>query len=238
MRESDVDHNKPTRKQIKEVRRIVGIFRLKPPREDDMKEYNTILIANPESIRIKGRYFVDIAARREFCDGLFGFYKGLCDEFGVLSSFYDTDRYVNDSYCWAITYEENEAVDADDIDLQKVFVVAVYRKCHGLKLVGIAKRRRYWDDSSRDTNVSIRIEADAALNRHIQHMGKRSWAEVSGKLEKCYHRALGDNGIVLPEQLIEQKVFDGIEPCIDGLHYSRPLRKDGPEVWRIVYGII
>ena len=202
------------------------------------KEYITLLIKDPESIRIRGRYFVDIEERREFCDGLFGFYKGIFDECGVLRSFYDTDRYVNDSYCWAITYEGNEPVDVEDIDLQKVFVVAVYRKCHGLKLVGIAKRKRCWDDSSRDENISIRIDAEAAMEHHIRHMGKESWAEVSGELEKNYHRALGDQGIVLPEQLIEHSVFKCIEPWIDQLHYSRPLRKDGSEVGRIVYGIL
>ena len=52
MRESDVDHNKPTKKQIKEVRRIVGIFRLKPPREDRLS-YQEFIDRWGEYARIK-----------------------------------------------------------------------------------------------------------------------------------------------------------------------------------------
>ena len=52
MWESDMDHDKPTKKQKKEVSRIVGVLKLKTPREDRLS-YQAFIDKWGEYARIK-----------------------------------------------------------------------------------------------------------------------------------------------------------------------------------------
>ena len=69
-------------------------------------------------------------------------------------------------------------------------------------------------------------------------MNSIGWAEISGKLEKYFFNALSNNDIILPEELIEHKVFKDITIDADELHYLRPLRTGGQMIRKIAFGHI
>lgn len=201
-------------------------------------QFTTFELHNIDSILASKRFISDIESKRRFSDELFTFIDEAYDEIGGFRSFKDMDRFINDSYLWYITYAGPEPASEHELDSNRIYVVSVYRKSHGMKLVGIARRKIVDDVSSRLDNIELRRNANSALIQHIRFMGNIGWAEVSGKLETYFHRALGNNAIILPEDLAEHNIFKDIDIDIDQFHYLRPLRKDGPMIRKIAYGHI
>lgn len=202
------------------------------------QEFSTFEITNVDDILASKRFISDIESKRRFSDELFAFIDEVYDELGGFRSFKDMDRFINDSYLWYITYAGPQPVDEAELDKDRIYVVSVHRKNHGMKLAGIARRKIINSTSSKDSNAIMRRDANSALIQHIKFMGKIGWAEVSGKLEYYFQNALGYHSIILPEELIEHRIFKEIEIDIDELHYLRPLRKDGPIIRKIAYGTI
>ena len=200
-------------------------------------EFTTFEIDNVDSIFASKRFIADVETKRKFSDDMFAFIDEAYDELGGFRSFKDMDRFINDSYLWYITYAGPQP-SPNDLDIDKVYVVSVYRKNHGMKLVGIARRSIAYESANRDENIKARTHANAALIQHIKFMNSIGWAEISGKLEKYFFNALSNNDIILPEELIEHKVFKDITIDADELHYLRPLRTGGQMIRKIAFGYI
>lgn len=210
----------------------------------DSHEFSTFEIHNIESVfnytaDVIGakRFIHDIEEKRKFSDELFAFINEAYDDLGGFRSFKDMDRFINDSYLWYITYDGPRPAE-NELDSSRIYVVSVYRKNHGMKLVGLARRKLLSSDSSRADNISVRQKANAAVMSHLRFMADRGWAEVSDALEHMCFKALGDKYVISPEDLIKHKVFDNIELGADYYHYSRPLRKGGPMLYKVAFGTI
>lgn len=196
-----------------------------------------VLFTSARSITSSKRFIADLESKRRFGDELFEFLNEAYDELGGFKSFKDMDRFVNDSYLWYITYDGPQPAE-DELDINRVYVVSVFRKNHGLKMVGMARRKIARGDSLRSENAEVRARANAALTDHIRFTAERGWAEVSDKLETWFHRVLGSKYEINPEFLIRHKIFKDIDPDPNDNHYYRPLRKDGPMLYKIAYGTI
>ena len=195
------------------------------------------LFASTRSVTGSKRFISDIETKRKFGDELFQFIDEAYDELGGFKSFRDVDRFINDSYLWYITYDGLEPPE-NELDLNRVYVVSVYRKKFGLKMVGIARRKIARSDSLRDENQDVRTRANAALVAHLKFMARRGWAEVSDRLEVWCNRVLGPEYEINPEFLASHKVFDDIQIDLYDNHYQRPLRKGGPMLTKIAYGTL
>lgn len=147
------------------------------------------------------------------------------------------DRFINDSYLWYITYDGPKPASETDLDIDRIYVVSVYRKNHGLKLAGIARRNLKQLGGDRIENEEVRRRANAAFSSHLKFMSIHGWAEVSDKLEVWCNRTLRDKFIVNPQYLIENEILKNIEiDPYEEMHYFRELRKSGPLIHKIVYG--
>lgn len=204
----------------------------------ELHNVSKVLASNQIVNRAK-RFITQIEQRRKFSDQIFQFINEAYDELGGFKSFSDMDRFVNDSYLWYITYKGPQPASEDDLDIDRIYVVSVYRKNHGMKLVGLAKRRLSYLGAIREENQMSDTEARSAVAQHLKFMCKRGWAEVSDKLEYWCNRVLGDSNVIDPQVLVDNKIFQNIEldPYSDA-HYFRPLRKGGPLIHKIAYGTI
>lgn len=196
-----------------------------------------LLFTSAESINSSKRFIADLESKRKFGDELFEFINEAYDELGGFKSFKDMDRFINDSYLWYITYDGPQPAE-NELEINRVYVVSVFRRNHGLKMVGMARRKIARGGSSRSENIDVRARANAALTKHIKFTADRGWAEVSDKLESWFRRTLGSSYEINPEFLIQHKIFNDVEPDPYDNHYYRPLRKDGPMLYKIAYGTI
>lgn len=213
---------------------------------ETLNQFSTFEIHNVDNIvcrtrLVKGskRFIGDVETRRRFSDDVFKFIDAAYDYLGGFHSFKDMDRFINDSYLWYITYDGPKPASESDLDIDRVYVISVYRLNHGLKMVGIAKRNVARLGSDKSSNASARQRSDAALASHLKFMATRGWAEVSNSLESWCHKVLGDRYIIDPQYLIDKKIFKDIEiDPYDNMYYFRTLRKGGPVLHKIAYGTI
>lgn len=211
---------------------------------ETLNQFSTFEIHHIESILastriVKGskRYIADLESRRRFSDEVFQFIDEAYDYLGGFRSFKDMDRFINDSYLWYITYDGPEPASEKDLEIERVYVISVYRLNHGMKLVGIARRRLAEPGSLRVDNDEVRIRSNAALAAHLKFMAKHGWAEVSDRLESKCKEILGEEWIINPQYLIDNNILKGIEiDPYDETRYFRELRKGGPTVNKIAYG--
>ena len=206
--------------------------------EDVDTEFTTFEIHHVDSILASKRFISDVDSKRRYSDELFSFIDESYDSLGGFRSFRDMDRFINDSYFWYITYAGHRPVSETELDVNRIYVVSVYRQSHGMKLVGLARRNIRNSESSREDNINVRRDANSAVIQHIRFMNKIGWAEVSHGLEIFFNRAFNTRDIIDPYELKEQGIFPDIQICEDELHYTRMLRKGGPEITKIAYGKI
>lgn len=183
-------------------------------------------------------YIAKKSEREILADDIFQFIDSAYDGIGGFKSFKDMDRFINDSYLWYITYDGPQPNNIEDLDIRKVYVVSVFRKNHGLKMVGMARRKILPDENNRQANQIMRQNANAALQEHIRFTANVGWAEVSGKLEVYFNKTLSVFDIIDPYVLQENKIFKNIDIDIDEFHYYRPLRSGEQPVRKIAYGTI
>ena len=183
-------------------------------------------------------YVTDIETRRVMADDIFEILNTAYDEIGGFKSFKDMDRFINDSYLWYITYDGPQPIDAD-LDINRILAVSVFRRSHGLKMVGMAANRFPNFKRGSDERYNAKQKARSAIEEHIRFVSKIGWAEVSGRLEQLFEKSLPwPHSTIDPDDLIDNKVFKNISIDIDGFHYYRPLWSGEQPVRKIAYGTI
>ena len=183
--------------------------------------------------------FIGDRARREIiAEDVFEFMNTVYDEFGGFKSFKDIDHFIDNSYLWYITYDGVEPKNLSDFDISKVYVISVFRNKHGLKMVGMARRKIGRTETDKYENTSLKQNANAALVAHIKFTLNRGWAEVSGKLENAFWRVSGLSSIINPYDLVDHKIFKDIDVDIDELHYYRSLQSGEVPTRKIAFGTI
>lgn len=95
---------------------------------EESETFNTFEVSNISDVLSAHRYVSNIEEKRALADKLFAFFQDVYDEIGGFQSFKDIDRFVNDSYLWYITYKGEVPADKSNLDLDRIFVVSVYRK--------------------------------------------------------------------------------------------------------------
>lgn len=200
-------------------------------------------------ININEDTFQDIEASHEYIrekpvfdllfSDIFNFMNEAYKWIGGFKSFSGEDDLAKRSYLWYITYDGDSLEDyANNFDINKIYTISVFRKKYGLKLVGLGNNRFSNIKDPFERNIKKK-EARYAMMKHIQFIVKHGWAEVSGQLENMFNESVSPGYIIDPEFLLENNVFKGITPDIDGLHYYRPLSHSNPEqLHKIAYGNI
>lgn len=166
---------------------------------------------------------------------LFAFMNDAYKWIGGFRSFDSEEDFADRSYLWYITYEGPLPADENDIDIDKVYTVSVFKQKYGLKLVGIGNNR--FNDIPKPERQEYKAKAADAMIQHIQFAAKNGWAEVSGAAEQMFKRALSPRWIIDPEDLLNMQGFKDIEILPDNLHYMRTL-SNGMKVTKIAYGTI
>ena len=214
--------------------------------EEQLNQFTTFEISDVESlldpeyvIQSSKLFISDLATKEKFCDDVFEFINAAYEELGGFKSFKDRSHFISDSYLWYITYDGPQPALESDIDIDRVLVISVYRKNHGLKLAGIARRKLKQVDSPRIENQDVRQRANAAFASHLKFMANRGWVEASDKLQSWCNRILGDKWIINPQYLIDHKILKNIElDPYDECSYFRYLRKGGPLLHKVAYGTV
>ncbi|MBP8593155.1 MAG: hypothetical protein KBI35_01855 [Ruminococcus sp.] len=182
-------------------------------------------------------YVTDRESREVMADDIFEILNTAYDEISGFKSFKDMERFISDSYLWYITYDGPQPIG--DLDINKVLAVSVFRKSHGLKMVGMAANRFPGFSKNSEARKVAKSKARFAIQEHIRFVAARGWAEVSGRLEVLFEQALPwSKYSIMPEDLIENKVFKNISIDVDGVHYYRPLRSGEEPTRKIAYGTI
>lgn len=206
-------------------------------KEISNNEFFTVRLSNVNNIFCSHRYIKDEDVKQKLGPELFDFIDTAYDELGGFKSFKDKDRFISDSYVWYITYKGKPPVSEYELDTDRIYVVSVYRQNHGLKMVGMARRKMRNYSSSHEENIKLRKEANSALIQHIKYSVKIGWAEVSDNLEVLYNRYAGKY-IIDPYTIQESKIFKDVRVDIDELHYYRPLRNGEEDIRKIAFGHI
>lgn len=182
-------------------------------------------------------YVTDRETRATMADDIFEILNTAYDEIGGFKSFKDMERFINDSYLWYITYDGPQPTGA--LDINKVLAVSVFRKSHGLKMVGMAANRFPNFSKNSEERTAIKAKARSAVQEHIRFVAARGWAEVSDRLETLFEKSLPWSKYAIdPEALIEHNVFRNLSIDLDGMHYYRPLRNGEEPIRKIAYGTI
>lgn len=182
-------------------------------------------------------YVTDRETRESMAEDIFEILNTAYDEIGGFKSFKDMEKFINDSYLWYITYDGPQP--NGPLDINKILAVSIFRKSHGLKMVGMAANRFPGFSRNSDERNVIKAKARSAILEHIRFVADKGWAEVSGRLEVLFEKALPwSKYSILPEDLIEHNIFKQISIDIDGMHYYRPLRKGEQPTRKIAYGTI
>ena len=210
-------------------------------RQDYNRASNFSTFALDSSTQITSSHiFVGNKTEREMiADDVFEFLNTAYDDIGGFKSFKDIDKFINNSYLWYITYDGPRPESLEDFDIRRVYVVSVYRKKNGLKMVGMARRLPQHEfDRDKPGKQNFLRNVSAATRDHIQFVCDRAWAEVSGKLEDAFQKSVGYDYIIDPEDQKSHKVFNNIDVAFDAIHYKRPLYPGEEPTMKIAYGTI
>ena len=182
-------------------------------------------------------YVTNREEREVMAEDIFEILNTAYDEIGGFKSFKDMEHFIDDSYLWYITYDGERP--NGDLDINKILAVSVFRRAHGLKMVGMAANRFPYFSVGTQERTLAKNKARSAIQEHIRFVADRGWAEVSDRLEVLFGKSLPWGKYVIdPDVLIENKVFKNISIDPDGLHYYRPLRTGEEPIRKIAYGTI
>ena len=151
----------------------------------------------------------------------------------------DLSSFTGDGYYWYVTFEGSYSDVPSIEDLNRVYVISIFKNDHGRKLVAVAKRERSDTDRKPDNFEMYYKETDSWL-AFVQNMvdNKIGWAEVSGTLERLFARAANIHEVIIPAVMKKYKVFADMEVDVDDYHYYRMNDEGKKKVRKIAYGWI
>ena len=152
-----------------------------------------------------------------------------CDKEERNLFFTDTEHYAGEEYVWFATYEGDN-----------VFAVSIFKRDHGLKLVGMARRNTFAGNSGGDEGRELYEKSTYAWLAHIKHLidNKTGWFEISGELERSFRNVCTKKDLIDPQVLSDNNVFRGVEIEIDDYHYTRKISGNKRTEIKIAYGHI
>ena len=182
----------------------------------------------------------DINVRNELCldiysgkgharDKLFSLVDNSCDKEERKLLYEDLGHYAGEEYVWYATYEGDE-----------VFAISIFKRDHGLKLVGMARRNPSLEDRRDDAGRDLYEKGIYAWYAHIKHLMDNNigWCEISGELERAFRRICTMNDLIDPQMLADNNVFRGVDIEIDDYHYIRKISGNKKSERKIAYGHI
>ena len=147
----------------------------------------------------------------------------------------DLTSFTGGDFTWFVTYEGEPFENEADLDPDKVTAVSLFKRDHGLKLVGMAVRNLADRNRNRDANIFC-----PTWFAHIKYLmdNNTGWAEISGELESAFWRVCSRENVIDPAILEEHNVFADIEINGDDCHYYRLDESGKKHVKKIAYGHI
>ena len=158
-----------------------------------------------------------------------------CDSNERLNLFKNFGGYTGTEYSWFVTYEGT----AEEFNLNKIYIISIFKREHGLKLVCMAQKGFRRADFPDESVMQLRERYYYAEEKHIRYILDNSigWAELDEYLESSFRRVSTLNDVINPAILAEYKVLESITIDSDDYHYFR-LNDKGKTVKKIAYGHI
>ena len=184
----------------------------------------------------------DINARSELCSDIYGgrslnnmrdkkfdLVDYSCDKEERTRMFEDIEYYAASDYVWYTTSEGDT-----------VFAISIFKRDHGLKMVGMARINRPANGHRGDANWELYERGQIALNAHIRYLMDNDigWCEISGELERSFRRVCTMNDLIDPQMLADNNIFRGVEIEADDYHYYRKISGNKKTERKIAYGHI
>ena len=210
---------------------------LLPPSETrNIRTYLGGMTYNEEMAQAFSTYEVtDITVRRELCSNIYcgkSSFRQREKQFSIVDYscerdernhlFTDIEHYSGEEYVWYATSEGDT-----------VYTVSIFKRDHGLKLVGIARRNNDAGEGHSRKDVY-------AWYAHIRYLMDNNicWCEISGELERAFRRVCTKNDLIAPQVLADNNVFMGVEIEVDDYHYTRKVTGNRKTEKKIAYGHI
>lgn len=151
----------------------------------------------------------------------------------------DPVSFTGDGYYWYVTFEGSSSDVPSAEDLNRVYVISIFKNDHGRKLVAVARRDNFGADEETDGFEQYYKETSSWF-AFVQNMvdDKIGWAEVSGMLESYFARAANIHEVIIPAVMKKYKVFADMEVDVDDYHYYRMNDEGKKKVRKIAYGWI
>ena len=148
----------------------------------------------------------------------------------------DLSRYTGDEYTWFITHEGEIGERMAEDDMGKIYAISIFKRDHGLKLIGMARRNPSKEENTQRLGQKIYF----GMYAHIRYIlaNNIGWAEISGELEAVFGRAAALIDVIDPVFLAEHSLFTDIEIDPDGYHYYRRIEGSKTPSKKIAYGHI
>ena len=207
---------------------------------DELNKFTTFEIPGDS---VKTVFCSEIATGRERFDRrgekLFRLIEGTCDRGEEREMYRDLYELRGEGYSWFVTYEGDVPENSYEHDHSKVYVISIFKKDHGRKLVAMAVRRRS-DEEDEDENSFINYSKwSLSRTAFIRDMidKKIGWAELGGFIEMEFSRSCTLDQVINPEVMKKYNVFENMEVDADDYHYYR-LNDAGKKVRKIAYGYI
>lgn len=158
-----------------------------------------------------------------------------CDSNERLNLYKDFGSYTGSEYSWFVTYEGT----SEELDLNKIYSISIFKRDHGLKLVCMARKRFRRSDFPEESVMRLRERNYCAEEKHIRYIldNNIGWAELDEYLESAFRRVSTIDNVINPTLLIDNKVIESITVDSDDYHYCR-LNDKGKTVKKIAYGHI
>lgn len=152
----------------------------------------------------------------------------------------DIESFAGDEYTWYVTYEGPVAENITDVDEDRIYSISIFKRDHGLKLVGMAEKSFYSIERNDPRFSEIRRKTYPANLAHVKYLldNQIGWGELSGYVERIFRHAGTINNLISPAILVNHNVFREIEIDDDGYHYNRTVEGEKKSVKMIAYGHI
>ena len=182
----------------------------------------------------------DVNVRNELCsdiyggkgrtrDKMFSLVDCSCDGEERTRLFKDIGHYAGSDYVWYVTSEDDT-----------VFAISIFKRDHGLKLVGMARRNPFIDGRRSDEERALYEKDVSAVFAHIRYLMDNNicWCEISGELERLFKWICTMRDLIKPQVLADNNVFRGVDIELDDYHYTHKISGNKRSERKIAYGHI